>query len=373
MVFVWPTSHVGMLHPASLEPDAQKRASDFLQFARASLAGTTYKDAKALLSCSKNQAETRKSLFEEMGLMYVPYRSDQILLTPVGRQLLDLIEIDPSMPIEGSTAPRIDAVLIWALIHSQINRPQSFGSPRLTTAEREDCDLRPYAAGWKLVIRLGGHLALQELVGKVRRLQHVEEFDLFAQDILAARQSGTHFISRSELFGESLLNVRIYWKSHFSGAFRFLRYDSDTEIFSFQPGVQEIIETALNFEAGCGASSVVPIRAREWTSTEDYFERIAGRPCPQFLASGNATVVEFEGENLVILKGYKIDIYPGSVVFRGGPELCTLPLKSACFHDEYPSRLLRIDGKSELATGEIEIHCGLGRPITNLTLLESLS
>lgn len=114
MVFVWPTSHVGMMHPASLERPAQARASDFLKMARASLHGMTYKDAKTLLSCSKNQAETRKSLFEEMGLLYVPYRSDQILLTPVGRQLLDLIEIDPALPIEGSTAARIDAVLIWA-------------------------------------------------------------------------------------------------------------------------------------------------------------------------------------------------------------------------------------------------------------------
>lgn len=224
------------------------------------------------------------------------------------------------------------------------------------------------------MIRLGGYLALHELMGKIRKLQHVADIDSFAQDILVARQSGFLFMPRSDLTGRNhLMNDRIYWTSHFSGALRFLKYDQETQIFTFQPGVQELIETALNFEAGCATSSNVPIRAREWASPENYFEMIGGRPCPVFLASGNATVVEFEGENLIILKGYKIERHPNSVIFRGGPELCTLPLKSACFHDEYPSRLLRIDSKSEVTTGEIEIHCGFGRPITNPMLLKSLS
>lgn len=61
-----------MMHPASDEPEARKRASDFMEFAEAATANESYVSAKGRLSCSTNQAETRKSLFEELASFTFP-------------------------------------------------------------------------------------------------------------------------------------------------------------------------------------------------------------------------------------------------------------------------------------------------------------
>src|SRR5438045_3442155 len=104
MPFFWPTSHVGMLHPGSAKIEARKRAADFVALANAATQGTPYDEAKELLDCSSNQAETRKSLFEELGLLYVPYASNELRLTPVGRQLFDLLGPVIADPIDKSLA-----------------------------------------------------------------------------------------------------------------------------------------------------------------------------------------------------------------------------------------------------------------------------
>lgn len=374
MPFFWPTSHVGMLHPASPRTEARNRAADFLALAKASTDGTSYNDAKQLLDCSPNQAETRKSLFEELGLLYVPHASNEIKLTPVGKQLFEVLgPSPPSYPIDKSLGSKVDGILIWALVNSQINRPQSFGSPRLDPAERLETDVRPYAAAWLMMEKLEGVLYLHELIGAVRTLQKAVDFQACVDKILMARANASLFASPSDLgTGGPLMNDAIYWRSHLSGALRFLDYSEAEQQFTFNPAAKLLIDAAINHQRGCDEDILAGIRSRSWNSPEEYFENIGGRSCPDYLSSGRPKIVEFAGEKLVLLRGYPSEKAGNKVKITGGMELCSLPIKSACFHISSEDRLLRIDSKHGKPSGQIEIICGLGRPVVRKSELLAL-
>lgn len=373
MSFFWPTSHVGMLHPASIKSEARKRASDFVALANAAAQGKPYDQAKDLLDCSSNQAETRKSLFEELGLLYVPYGSNELRLTPVGKQLFELLGPTIADPLGETVAAKVDGVLIWALVNCQINRPQSFGSPRLSIAERTESDVRPYAAAWSIMEKLGGTLFLHELVGAVRTLQKTTDFDTCVANILQARSRSTLFTNPNDFrSGGPLMNDAIYWRSHLSGAFRFLDYSEHEQKFTFVPASKQLIDAALVHQRGCDEDVLASIRARTWHDPIEYFEEVGGRRCPDYLSSGKARIVDFAGEKLVLLRDYVAEWSGDKVKIVGGVELCSLPLRSACFHISSEQRLLRIDSKHSLASGQIEIICGLGRPVIRKSELLSL-
>jgi len=369
-MFVWPTGHVGMMHPVG-GAKAKTIFEDFLTYARASRASVSYKDAKLLLSVGKNQAETRKSFFEELALLYVPYRSNQVLLTPLGQQLFDLLDGKNLSNLTPAIARQSTALIVWAMCRSQINRPQSRGVPAPSEADWRSCDVRPYAAAWMAVGDLGGTLSLDEFLGPLRRLHDASGYSNVIQSIRQARKSGTQLATAAELSGGSLMNYRIYWRSHLSCAEQVLQWDEKLGQFRAHSANWPVVEAALKFQAGCTGNALRAIQGLRWSSPDDYFMNVAGAACPPFLASGSPTVTIFNGQNLADLRGFAVVAQGGTYRITGGPALCQLALKMPCFHPTSSSRLLRIDAKQQHLDGSIELLLGLGRPIANLAVLLS--
>lgn len=368
-MFVWPTGHVGMMHPAGGEK-ARGIAQDFMTYAEASRAGVSYKDAKPLLSVSKNQAETRKSFYEELALLYVPYRSNKLILTPLGSQLFDLLDGKDLSNLAPAIARQATALIVWAMCRSQINRPQSRGVPAPSEAQWRSCDVRPYAAAWMAVSDLNGTLSLDEFMGPLRRLHKSSDYARIIKEIEQARVAGTALATTAELSGKLEMNYRIYWRSHLSCAEQVLQWDESTGQLTTRSTNWPVVDAALKFQAGCGNSSLRAIQGLPWLSPEEYFMNVAGAACPPFLASGSPTVATVNGEKLADLSEFAVTTQDGAYSVTGGPALCQLALKMPCFHPNSPSRLLRIDAKEQRLDGSIKLLLGLGRPIVNLAVLQ---
>src|SRR5215469_2851753 len=145
MSFVCPTSHVGMLHPlAAAGSRARAQGASFLQMAEPAAKGLSYAEAKKRFKgVGQSTVETRKSLYEELGLLYVPGGSDTLHLTSVGRQILELVGAKPPEAPSAELRKQVDSLLCWAMTHTQIHRPQALGSPAITAQERSNCEIRP--------------------------------------------------------------------------------------------------------------------------------------------------------------------------------------------------------------------------------------
>ncbi|MNQ51631.1 hypothetical protein D3C85_656180 [compost metagenome] len=128
------------------------------------------------------------------------------------------------------------------------------------------------------------------------------------------------------------------------------------------------MDAALRFQSGCGGYPLDAITSAPWDSPEDYFMNLAGAACPPFLATGAPKLTEFGGQTLADLKAYKLLDSP--LTIEGGPELCSLQINLQCYHPGSPARLLRIDQKLQAGGGVVRLQFGLGRPISNLALLE---
>lgn len=369
-MFVWPTSHIGMLHPAGDER-AQGRARDFLTFAQAAKDEVSYEDAKELLTCSSHQAETRKSLFEELGLLYVPYRSNRIVLTPLGEQFHSTLHGKDLDKLTVDVARQATALLVWAQTRVQINRPQSRGVPKPTPHEWQTCDVKPYAAAWLAAQQLDGKLFLHEFMGVLRYIHKASDFAGAVEKIKIAREkSGRLADSRDWKNRGPAMNYVIYWRSHLSVAQKLMSWDEKTEVLEADADVWDIANAALRFQSGCEGNAIQAITSSTWANPEEYFLALAGAACPPFLAGGRPTLTDFNGQTLADLRNYKLEVDGPSFNVLGGPELCSLSLKMQCFHPFSPGRLLRIDGKSQHSSGAIRLELGLGRPITDLSLLE---
>lgn len=368
-MFVWPTSHMGMMHPGG-DHRARNMAQDFITYAEASRAGVAYNDAKTLLSVSTNQAETRKSFYEELALLYVPYHSNKVVLTPLGNQLFDLLEGTDLSNLPHEVIRQATALIVWAMCRSQINRPQSRGVPRPTETQWRSCDVRPYAAAWMAVGDLGGELHLHEFMGPLRRLHKSSSYSATIEHILEARATGSSLATTGELTGRGDMNYRIYWKSHLSVAEQVLKWDESANLFRVCPDNWDIVCAALRFQQGCEASPLRAIQSHPWTNADDYFLRVAGAACPPFLATGSPTVTVFEGQAIADLRDFAVTVTGSQYRITGGPELCQLPVKMPCFHPSSSGRLLRVDAKEQHPGGVIELRLGLGRPIVSLPLLQ---
>jgi|GEM_PF-6707206 len=358
-----------MMHPGG-DVNARRRTQDFLTFATAAEEGLSYIAAKELIGCSSNQAETRKSLFEELGLLFVPYRSNRIILTPLGKQLADLMPDRDLSKVTDVIARQATALLIWAQCRAQINRPQSRGGPKPSEADWKSCDVKPYATAWLAAKDLDGILFLHEFMGVLRRLHETKNYSDAISRILDARKSGELLADSSAWTGRALeMNYVIYWKSHLSVAQKLMDVDQERGALVAKKDVWDIVDAAIKFQSGCGGDKISGITASSWSDAEDYFLNHAGAACPPFLASGSPKLTTFGGQALVDLSTYEITKQGQVSVVTGGPELCSLPIKMPCYHSASPTRLMRIDGKNELSTGIIRIELGLGRPISDLILL----
>jgi hypothetical protein len=358
---VWPTSHVGMLHPAG-GAKARARSDDFVKFCRAALDGKTYVQSKSLFAESDNQVETRKSLFEEFGLLFVPRGSNAIHVTPVGKQLFELVE-GSGGAVTPELSDRATALLTWALANSQVDRPQSFGTPPLTDADRKACKVRPYALVWRAIEDLGGVLHLHEFMGVLRHVFDPADYAQAISAIQSARKAGKILATAAAISGRAEMNYRIYWKSHLSLADKLLGWDANA--FHVNPSAWAISQAVLALSNGCGSTDLDLIASRQWNSTEDYFLNVAGVACPPFIATGKPIVSDFDGQQIADLRKYQLS-HNGPLTLVGGPELCSLPLKAPCFHDGFPSRLLRLDKKSVGKEGTVTLVFGAGRPIIDL-------
>jgi len=360
MSFVWPTSHVGMLHPlAAAGSKAQTQGLSFLQMAEAAAQGQSYEQAKARFpEVDPATVETRKSLYEEFGLLYVPKYSGTIHLTSVGRQLFELLGTNPPAEPSAELRRQVDSLLCWAMTHTQINRPQSLGSPAIKPEERANCDVRPYATFWQAMFELGGTIEFQEFSNVLARVQRVDDFPTAIEGILQARKTG-----KLPEAPEQSGNFRIYWTSHVSIADTVLQVNEGR--FTFSPDRQSTLKSVLQFQMGCEGNDVsAAMRATPWKDVGEYYD-FAGQQCPEFIASGQTTVVSFGGQSVVMLKGYALQKDAGGYFIDAGMELCALKLGMPCFHSSEVRRMMRIDQKQNRAGNAIRIRLGLGRPINN--------
>lgn len=367
MTFVWPTSHVGMLHP--LAPDgtpAKAQGLSFLKMAEAAVEGLSYKkEAKARFpDVDSATVETRKSLYEEFGLLYVPKYSDTLHLTAVGQQLFELLGTSPPPSPSDELRRQVDSLLCWAMSQTQINRPQSLGSPAITTEERTNCDVRPYAAFWQAMFELGGMITFDEFSNVLAHVQRVDNFPTAIQTILSSRESGVLPVSPTKSG-----NFGIYWRAHLSGAELVLQITDGT--FTFAPERESILRSILQFQMGCEGNDVSAVlRARAWTDVASYYE-FAGQACPPFISSGQAAVVSYGG-GVVLLKGYELQKDASGYFVDTGIELCPLKIGMPCFHSSEVSRMLRVDRKTSTEGNAIRIRLGLGRPIKDSSQLLQL-
>ena len=361
-VFRWPTSFVGIVHPLAEGRNGKQRADEFVRFATAVLDGRTYAEAKPELSDTHQQAETRKSMLEEMGLLYVPKASNRVILTPVGHQLYELLSSGDFTDDEVAQR-RINAVIAWALSNSQINRPQSRGSPSPKAVQWQTCDIRPYAAGWQALLELEGSLSIDEFFGSLWFVHSVDEFWPAIDSIRRARVTSSRFVDESRLQdGGDLMNPRIYWTSHLSSGGTILTLQRDGR-FVFAPRARELVTTVLRFAGGCSSGGEeVPFRARPYGSLEQYFDEIAGRACPEFLYSGFLRVEKVDQQPITVLEGYRTQVRGEEVILEGGPELCSIPINTPCYHESVPDRLLRLAVKEETTDYKVILKLQKARP-----------
>ena len=360
-MFVWPTSHVGMLHPlAPAGSRAQEQGLSFLRMAAAASDGVSYAKAKALFTdVDRATVETRKSLYEELGLLYVPRGSDELHLTAVGRQILDLLDVDPPTAPSADLRRQIDSLLCWSMAHTQINRPQSLGSPEIAEKDRAECDIRPYAAFWQAMFTLDGYVTRHEFERVLAHLKTVASFPDAVAMIKEARRSGglPDAPAKSDNFG-------IYWRAHLSVANEVLHVEDG--VFRFAPKRAGILKYILQFLNGCSDSQELRAPpAKQWQSVHEYFS-YAGKAAPNFIASGRATVVAFGGESIVFLRGTALQRDAQGYYLDGGAELCSLLVGTPCFHASETNRMLRVDLKTSTDQGRIRVRFGLGRPINDV-------
>ena len=363
MSLIWPTSHVGMLHPFG-GARARAQCIEFLRLAEATREGLSYSQAKTLFTdVDQATVETRKSLYEELGLLYVPKGSNSLHLTPVGLQILNLLGTDVPEDASPALRNRVDSLLCWAMAHTQINRPQSLGSPSADSVDRSNCDIRPYATFWQAMLDLGGSVSFEEFHRVIAHTQSAADYPIMLQTILEGRTTG--ILPAAPLKSS---NFGIYWKAHLSVGGAVL--NTANELFTFAPNRQDVVTSILDFQLGCEGGNAA-IQARPWKDIHEYYST-AGEECPAFIASGQSRVVSIGGEAVVMLKGYSLQRDATGYYVDGGKELCALKISMPCFHNSHPARLLRVDRKSRTNNGDIRIELGLGRPITDPAQLTEL-
>ncbi|MBB4216262.1 hypothetical protein FHT79_003449 [Rhizobium sp. BK212] len=366
-LLVWPTSHVGMLHPCGGEkPRAQ--SDNFCEFVRSSLAKIGYSASKPEDPTKKNQYETRKSLYEEIGLAYVASKSDKITITDVGMQLYKLIS-EQQKPYTEDFKRRATAILAFALSRSQIYRPQSRGSPKQPKNDLDACRVRPYALAWQAVLDLDGFLTMDEFGAVLCRISDPSQYDDAIAKINKARDTGKPF-QRDVALSD---NFFIYWKSHLTVANTLLiEEEGQAEtILRLNKDYRSLLTGLMRFGRSCGNSKEELFSALNWGSIEEYYSSIAGVTCPPFMETPEPKIINVAGTAVTDLSSYELRISGRTAEVVGGPELCNLPILTPCIHSLHREYLLRLDTKNRLKDGRIELGLGRGRPIVRPDLIFS--
>lgn len=348
-----------MLHPCGGEK-ARAQSDNFCEFVQSSLANIGYSASKPTDPKKKNQYETRKSLYEELGLAYVAARSDAITITEIGMQLYELIS-KQEKPHTEDFKRRATSILAFALSRSQVYRPQSRGSPDQPKSDLDACRVRPYALAWQAVLDLEGTLTMNEFGSVLCRVWEPSQYASAIAEIKKARDEGRTFPRNSALSG----NFFIYWKSHLTIANTLLveeNRDGET-ILRLNKNYRSLLGALMRFGRSCDDSTVELFSALEWKNIEEYYTTIAGVTCPPFMESAEPKIVNVAGTVVADLSALNLQISGKTAKVIGGPELCKLPILTPCMHYLHQDFLLRLDTKTRLNDGQIELGLGRGRPI----------
>ena len=214
MAECWATSYLGYPDFFATSGKGRHVADNFLTFASAARSGTPYSAAKraGFRGVTSHQVETKKSAFQEYGLLYVEPRSDTISLTPVGNFIYDTV----AGPNRGVTSRwMVHYALARALSRYQFRNPMGTAGTTRRASVRSS-DVRPYLALYFLLDTLDGFLTQSELFGAIFGLSRMSDLRALAQDIRNHRSTGKRFAPLPSLPKDTRTadNLRIYFISH---------------------------------------------------------------------------------------------------------------------------------------------------------------
>lgn len=276
--FCWFTSSIGFPDFFSTNGKSRELADFFLKFADAADAGRTYKEAKALFGdLDPAQVETKKAAFQEFGLLYVFPRSNQISLTPAGRQLRAIL----ATPTTRAMRRKMVLELLCAcLCRYQFSNPLPVGGHRYRD-RTDSTDVLPYAAFYRIILTLDGYVTeseLRQVVFGIRTMSQVSEAIQHIQRTRELRRPVDMWAALPDKKGTSE-NLKIYFVSHATLADNII-VKSDSKVHGFpEPAYQltregtEIVKKALQRTAKELGVSIDNIRAREENDLAIYFER----------------------------------------------------------------------------------------------------
>jgi hypothetical protein len=374
MTFFWPTGYVSMGHPLATDENARVKGLQFLAMAKAASEGTSYSDVKKIFSDlykhSHQQTETVKAFFQEIGLIYVIGGSGRLTLTQAGRQLYSLIGPVPKPSPSEDLKLKVDAILVWVLSKSQINRAQPGGSPSPSASMVRSCSIKPYATFWQAMRDLDGWIGMGEFVQELSHLHDFKDYDGTIDKIKQGRKANIqHALNHPDLGGKgSNGNYRIYWRTHLTVGGEVLDYDDQNHKFTFRPDRLDLLNAILDtLKSGARRDFTLElnaiIKSEDWVDLASYYDLIGGVQCPPYLTSGQMKLMMFEEQEVVDLSNYNLKLKEGLYSVVGGAELCRLPPKAPCFHQAEPNRLLRLDKKIYVGGASVHLFFGAGRPI----------
>lgn len=285
MNFCWFTSFIGYPSFTKKQGRSYELGQAFVTFAAAALGGKTYSESKGLFpNLDPAQVETKKAAFQEFGLLYVVPRSNVITLTPLGRQVYDLIK-------DRQTREKNRRTVLLSLSHAlsryQFNSPLPVGGNRQLD-RAQSSDVLPYLACYYLLLRLNGVLTVSELKGAVFGLQNMTDLRKLEAQIREQRKKGKPFPELDSLpeNARTADNLKIYFMAHLSLDWEILTtttanyYGVEEQAFELSQFGYEIIETIVSEQWANwrNPTSKIP-NARDYESIEDYFESGVGAYC----------------------------------------------------------------------------------------------
>jgi len=285
MNFCWFTSFIGYPNFLKKQGNPYELGQAFVTFAGASLSGKSYSESKALFpGLDHAQVETKKAAFQEFGLLYVVPRSNAITLTPLGKQVYDLI-------LDKQAREKNRRTILLALSHAlaryQFNNPFPVGGNRYTD-RAQSSDVLPYLACYYLLLKLEGVLTVSELKGAVFGLQTMADLRKLETKIRNQRKQGVLFPELPSLpvtKGTSN-NLKIYFMAHLSLDWEILQsttanyYGIEEQAFELTQFGYELVESVLTeqWPQWRNSSSAIP-KAKIYTDIADYFENGVGAQC----------------------------------------------------------------------------------------------
>jgi hypothetical protein len=310
MSFCWFTNSIGYPNFVNDQSDAYELAKVFFKFAEASLSGKSYSEAKKLFTdIGSHQVETKKSAFQEYGLLYVAPRSDSITLTPLGRQIYQMCS---NSAVKQGNRRAVLLALSRGLSRYQFNNPFPVGGNQ-HRKEMQSSDVLPYLSCYYLMLKLDGIITTSEIRGAIFGLQSMSDLRKLESSIQSHRKSGHRFTDLPSLPSDPRTadNRKIYFISHLSLDNELMKattanlYGQVEQAYEVTESGLGIIESVLDeqWPEWQSGASVMP-GAREYKSIEQYFSEGVGQACPLNVVEADAMIMR---KRDVLISEYVLD------------------------------------------------------------------